>query len=236
MRLSSRRARRSASARVAIAAASLLCFAALSVEAVRGFALPEEVEGMRMLHTNASPPLDVTMLAVSALGSGAAIGVLSALGLLRVVRAADARAGVVFAVTVAGSLLDLAFGPLFDRPRPRLWHLPHAAVFTGLAAPRGDSFPSGHAMSSAALVLALVLTLPPGRLRTALAVVGPLYVLAVGFSRVYLGVHYPSDVLGGWSLALAWAVAVAMAARRREPDGRHGRGDGLERRWGSVRR
>lgn len=98
---------------------------------------------------------------------------------------------------------------LYARPRPDL--VPHAVhVYTG-------SFPSGHSTLSAACYLTLamlVASLEPRRRTKALAygLAGSVLV-GVGFSRVYLGVHYPSDVLAGWCLGAAWALAGWVALR-----------------------
>lgn len=98
---------------------------------------------------------------------------------------------------------------LYGRPRPDL--VPHGMhVYSG-------SFPSGHSTLAAATFLtlaALISSLEPER-RTKAAVYGlALAILAaVGMSRVYLGVHYPSDVLAGWCLGATWALGAWMALR-----------------------
>ena len=72
-----------------------------------------------------------------------------------------------------------------------------------------DSFPSGHASNTMALLTALAIVRPPGRRWTILALAGLVFVVLVGVSRVTLGFHYPTDVLAGWFLA----VSIAMLAR-----------------------
>jgi undecaprenyl-diphosphatase len=107
---------------------------------------------------------------------------------------------------VAGAALDIGLKTLVDRTRP---HLPNP-----FAHAPGASFPSGHAMTSAlacGIVLLLVLPLV-GRAGTIAAwTIAALIVLAVGYSRVALGVHWVTDVVGAWLLALAVLAASVSA-------------------------
>ncbi|MDX6748914.1 phosphatase PAP2 family protein [Geminicoccaceae bacterium 1502E] len=127
----------------------------------------------------------------------------------------------VIAASVAGGMvlsLALKFG--YARPRPDL--VPHGSeVYTA-------SFPSGHAMMSAAVYLTLGVLLArvqPGRhLKIYFLALAVLLTVLVGISRVYLGVHWPSDVLAGWSAGAAWATLCWLAtlwAQRRaaQPEG-----------------
>jgi len=98
---------------------------------------------------------------------------------------------------------------LYGRPRPDL--VPHEAyVYSG-------SFPSGHSTMSTAAFLTLamlVASLEPRRRTKALAYgLAGSVVVGVGFSRVYLGVHWPTDVLAGWCLGSAWALVGWLALR-----------------------
>jgi undecaprenyl-diphosphatase len=116
----------------------------------------------------------------------------------------------VLGATVGGLVLSLLLKRSFARPRPELVsHL--SAVYT-------SSFPSGHSMLSAVVYLTLGALLARLVERPALKVyvlvVAMLLTLLVGVSRVYMGVHYPTDVLAGWSVGLAWAILCWLVARR----------------------
>jgi undecaprenyl-diphosphatase len=103
-------------------------------------------------------------------------------------------------------ILKLAFG----RPRPDLFLHP-------LIAETSAGFPSGHAMMSAVVYLsigALVARISPDlKIRVYILAVAFLLTFLVGLSRIYLGVHYPTDVLAGWSVGVAWACLCWLADR-----------------------
>ncbi|HSX56923.1 MAG TPA: phosphatase PAP2 family protein [Sphingomonas sp.] len=112
-------------------------------------------------------------------------------------------AALVFAGTVTGSIAVALAKNLVGRERPALVdHL----VEVGSA-----SFPSGHAANSAIIYLTIALVsiqvIPHRAARWFLFGAIALLVAAIGFSRIYLGVHWPSDVLAGWSFGLLWALA-----------------------------
>jgi undecaprenyl-diphosphatase len=100
-----------------------------------------------------------------------------------------------------GALLESFIKKLIQRPRPVFSdHLIHQSSF---------AFPSGHAIHSAAIVLAALLLLGgDARRRKMLCLFGGVFVALVGFSRLYLGAHYPSDILAGWALAGTWVFAL----------------------------
>lgn len=123
------------------------------------------------------------------------------------------RQSVFAAVSLGGSaLLNLATKQLFARERPSLWE--------SIAPESTFSFPSGHAMGSMTLAMVLVLLAWRTPLRWWVAGAMAVFVPMVGLSRIYLGVHYPSDILAGWAAAAAWVAGVYIAflggrARRR---------------------
>ena len=123
---------------------------------------------------------------------------------------------------LVGSLLKVGF----SRPRPDL--VEHAtAIYT-------SSFPSGHSMTAGIVYLTLAAVLirvqPRRRLKLYLLALAVLVTLSVGVSRVYLGVHWPSDVLAGWAAGAAWAIfwwCLALWMMRR---------GALEEGWGEAGR
>jgi undecaprenyl-diphosphatase len=123
------------------------------------------------------------------------------------------RTAIAVAITFfSGELLNAAMKHVFSRPRPSV--VPHLrAVYT-------TSFPSGHAMESAIvyLTLAAILMRASQSRATKIYILGIAVLLTtlVGISRVYLGVHYPTDVLGGWIVGFTWAAICWQAARRFE--------------------
>lgn len=112
-----------------------------------------------------------------------------------------------FALTVFGAwIMDVIVKIFFGRARPDLW--------TSILPETSFSFPSGHSMVSTALAFAVVVLLWNTRWRWIALILAPPFVFLVGLSRIYLGVHYPSDVLGGWSAGLIWATGVYFICQR----------------------
>ena len=115
----------------------------------------------------------------------------------------------VIAAVGSGLLVSTLLKHGFDRPRPDL--VPHGSiVYTA-------SFPSGHSMMAAVTYLTLAALLarvqPDWRIKAYLLTLACLLTVAVGVSRVYLGVHWPTDVLAGWTAGAGWALIWWMIAR-----------------------
>ena len=105
--------------------------------------------------------------------------------------------------------MNLLLKDAFHRPRPQI--VPHLVYASG------ESFPSGHSMLSATIYLTLGALLARSherkRLKAYLLFVAGLLTVAIGVSRVYLGVHWPTDVLAGWTAGSIWALLCWLVAR-----------------------
>jgi undecaprenyl-diphosphatase len=146
--------------------------------------------------------LEEAMRDVTALGSFTILGFVLLAAVLFLGLSGKGRTALFVAVAViGGTIVSTGLKIAFDRPRPDV----EAAtrVFTA-------SFPSGHATVSAVVYLTLGLLLAEAmtnrRLKTYFIGLGVFISLAVGITRVYLGVHYPTDVIAGWSIGAAWSL------------------------------
>ncbi|MFL1873871.1 phosphatase PAP2 family protein [Hansschlegelia beijingensis] len=158
--------------------------------------------------------LEIMMADVTALGGVTVLTLLTVLvvSYLLVTRR-FANAALVAGSVIGGAILTNLLKNVFARPRPDL--VDH------LVAVHSMSFPSGHAMGAAATFLTLGALLARTErkkvVRGYIFAVAGLLTLMVGFSRVFLGVHYPTDVLAGWTLGAAWALLCWMIARWLKP-------------------
>jgi undecaprenyl-diphosphatase len=117
---------------------------------------------------------------------------------------------ILVAVAILGALIiSQGLKSLYDRDRPDI--VPHLSIT------HSASFPSGHSMMSSAVYLTLGVLLarlvPRRVLKTYFIVIALVLAFLVGVSRVYMGVHYPTDVLAGWTLGLVWALICYVVAR-----------------------
>lgn len=115
----------------------------------------------------------------------------------------------VFLAVGGGLVLSSLAKAGFDRPRPDL--VPQFSLV------HTSSFPSGHSMMAAVTYLTLAALLarsqPQRRIKIYLILLAALVTVAVGLSRIYLGVHWPTDVVAGWTAGAAWALLCLLAAR-----------------------
>lgn len=184
-----------------------LLFAWIARVALAPAAPPADLSIRAAVHGLASPALTVLMKALTGVGGGWFLWVFGALVALGLALAGRRRDAAGFAAVVLGAnLLNEGLKLLFHRARPE--------SFFGFEAPSTYSFPSGHAFVALCFYLALAeLFTPPAR-RAAARWCALALGFAIGFSRVYLGVHYPTDVAAGWAGAAAWLGAVEWLRRR----------------------
>lgn len=195
---------------VALAAVFLFLFAKIAEEMREGDT--RDFDQILLLafrsKTGLFEPLGPSWLAevmrdITALGSFTVLGLVtfSVAGFLMLTQKRHAAGIVVLSIT-SGTLVSSLLKWLFARPRPDL--VPHATmVYT-------QSFPSGHAMLSAVVYLTLgallARTQAEPKVKAYLLLLAIALTLMVGISRVYLGVHWPTDVLGGWAVGACWAL------------------------------
>lgn len=175
-------------------------FAELADEVHEGEGFPFDEPLLRLAHAHASPGLDRFLLAVTDLGYGGFVVPFDVLLVLALLLWRRVREALFAALALGGSgLLNVGAKQVFARARPDLWE--------SLSPEHTFSFPSGHAMGAMTLAWVLVLLAWRTRWRWPVLLLALPFALLVGLSRVYLGVHFPSDILAGWAAASAWAVA-----------------------------
>ena len=160
--------------------------------------------------------LEYAMRDLSALGGGAVATLLTLLIVVYLLIDRKPRLAIMLSVCALGTWAVMAaFKNLYARGRPTIIEPMYGAG--------GFAFPSGHASISAALYVTLGVLLASHLKSRALRVyvvsAGAFLALLVGFTRVYIGVHYPSDVVAGWTVGLAWALLCGAVSRRLQRKG-----------------
>ena len=186
----------------------LLVFGQIADEVVEREAIGFDLPIQMWAHSYATPNLDLWMLGLSMFGSPPLMFFFCALIVLALWSNRRRGDAWFFMASVVGAgLLNQIAKLAFGRPRPELWIV---------IDPRSDfSFPSGHAMGTMALYAAVAVLLWRTRLSAPWLIGGGALVFLIGLSRVYLSMHYPSDVLCGWLASLAWVLGLHLIRRAR---------------------
>lgn len=185
----------------------LQCFAILALQIWRlEGGLTWEVPLMMAIHDMATVTLDQVAEWLTPFGSPKRLAPLVVTIAFAFFLQKRWRSLVYLLMTLLGcGAINLAAKGFWHRVRPHLWD--------GYLLPQDFSFPSGHAMTSMAFAATLLVLTWGNRWRWLMLPVGGVYVVAIGWTRLYLGVHYPSDILAGWMLAIAWVVGMSLVVR-----------------------
>ncbi len=179
---------------------ALFIMLAISIKAkitagFEGWVYNEAVEGI-------SPTLTIIVKSITHMGDPIVV-ILFCLLLLSITKTRRTIALPVSLTIIISSILNVVLKNIFARQRPDILRLINETSY---------SFPSGHAMNNAALYTMLILLIfkyiKDNRLKYTLSALCVILVIAIGYSRVYLGVHYASDVLGGWLIGFSISVMV----------------------------
>jgi undecaprenyl-diphosphatase len=191
---------------LALSAFVIWAFAELADGVVEGESRRFDRVVLLWIHSHSPEWLDGPMRLITALGSYQVVApLLAAFVLVFYLKGWRLSAFLLLVSTVGGSLLTTVLKAVFGRARPELFDSGYTASFY--------SFPSGHATVAVGFYGALTLILAyrfRGPTRWAMATCGVSLVLLIGFSRLYLGVHYPTDVLAGFLAAPLWVVCVGV--------------------------
>lgn len=200
-----------------ISLAGLWLFAGVTEDVVHGDPLTKfDVAVLHVFRTHSTALGDSIFYAISLIGSPLVMAIIgAAVAALLAFRRQWIMLGGWLAAYVGGELLDIALKHVIQRPRP----LGALQFLHGLS----FSFPSGHAMGSVfgygMLAYVMLVTFPGARRRAGVVGAAVMLVLAIGLSRLYLGVHYFSDVVGGYAAGVIWLSAcisgVEIARQRR---------------------
>lgn len=191
-------------------AVALLFLTWLAALVLGGRDWPSDLALYRWLYVRADSPLARDAIAFTEIGWGVVLVILTLAAAAYLVVRRKRRAALLLIMVFTGRFLIELQKVIIDRPRPGV--SPH------LVAVNSYSFPSSHAANSMITFLAIALLLPVRQRNRAIAVgIGLAFALQVGLSRVMLGVHWPSDVIGGWAFGLLW-VMICMRLASVRPD------------------
>lgn len=197
---------------------TLICGAALAILLAAGLAwlatgviggdtLQFDIDARDTIHRLSTPALTAAMIVASAIGQSYVLLPLLAVIVFAFWRSGHKKRAVLFVIAMAGALtIEQALKLTFRRARPQ--------PFFDYPLPGSYSFPSGHALFSVVFFGTLAALISPSLKatwkKTLLWFAATLLAAVIGFSRVYLGVHYPTDVIAGYAAALVWVLAVAI--------------------------
>lgn len=193
-------------ARLALSFATALVmaviFAVLARDVHQGETLAFDQSVLRSINSYSSNGLDTFFLIVTEFGGVIAVTIAS-IALFSYLLYKRKRYGALLVAAGVGgaALINYLAKVTFERARPDLWQQ--------LITETSFSFPSGHSAGSSALAVCIIALLWRTKWRVPALIIAPLYIVLIGFSRMYLGVHYLTDVIAGWIVGITWVLVVA---------------------------
>jgi len=179
----------------------IVAFVELVEEVFEGETLFYDEAILNGINSFSTPLFDSFFVGITQLGGVFGIIILTTILLALLLRRKLYQKALIVGATVAGAgVLNIVLKLIFERARPDLWEQ--------LIVETSFSFPSGHAMITAALGLSLIFICWNTRFRWLAVALGSSFIIVIGFSRLYLGVHYPTDILAGWVVSGAWLSTV----------------------------
>ncbi len=153
------------------------------------------------LHQFANPNLDNLMLFITNLGNPTTVVIVALVTLFLLWWQRYREEAKIFVLACLGGLiLNSGLKLFFSKPRPKLWH--------SLISETSFSFPSGHALGSMVLYgfIAYLLAIHYPRFSAIIYVLAVIIIAAIGISRLYLGVHWPTDIIAGYGVGFLWLM------------------------------
>ena len=179
----------------------IVAFVEIVEEVFEGETLFYDEAILNGINNISTPFLDTFFVVITQLGGVFGIIALTTVLLAILLRRKLYQKALIVGSTVAGAaVLNVILKLIFERARPDLWEQ--------LIVETSFSFPSGHSMITAALGLSLIFICWNTRFRLLAVALGSSFIIVIGFSRLYLGVHYPTDILAGWVVSAAWLSTV----------------------------
>lgn len=186
---------------VVVAILGLVVFGGMAALVATG-QLEEEAAMLRWLEGQRSSPGTSAMVTITRFGTGPATAAMTTVLCVWLLLRKRAQETVFLATANFGaSLVNAALKLAFERQRPT------SEIVSSLMDPQSFSFPSGHAMSAMVFYASLSIVaarLGGTRVRILVVALALIMIPTMGFTRLYLGVHYPTDVVGGWALGATW--------------------------------
>lgn len=177
----------------------VLIFLYIARQVKEGETLKLDTKILELIHSLASDVMDKSMQFITQFGGLAFVATITLFFAVTLWRK-QYLPGVYLLISgvVGSSVINLVLKSAFSRHRPDLW--------PKLVQEGSYSFPSGHAMASLALAACIVIIFWHSHWRRRVVFAAVAYVVCIGLSRVYLGVHYPTDIVAGWAASLFWVL------------------------------